>query len=391
MNCAMNYSKILVNFTCKRKMMKQLLKFWINPNIFLGFCLLIFATGYPLLALAAEYSYEDQLLCKSLMGNQYAGVIRGFNKYFYDSSQNLNGYHPGVDCVARRGDIAYSPIKGYVAAKNRGGLSAYGAVSIKIDGTNDYFFFAHLGYIYVNEGDRINIGSKIGSVGLVGTNNYHLHVEVREGRSLYLSPYFSSSKNTGVNKDPTLFIPKTSNNYTYSKTPSKLYIYGSTSLNESSSTSYTAKVYYTDGSNKDVTNNVSWSEDSQYAYFSGSRLSANSVSYDQSFYVRASYSENGKTVATSVRVTIKDSYSSGSSSNSSSSSSSTSASKIIDNLYNQYRSSLGYKKGGIYTSGAYTYQNFSSGINIKVEKSGSYYYIYYYNGRTWVYFNYVRA
>lgn len=92
------------------------------------------------------------------------------------------------------------------------------------------------------------------------------------------------------------------------KKPIKLIIYGSQTITERQSSSYTAKVFYDDDSWKEVTKSRStvWSEKSRYAKFRGSKLYTDSVNQDETLYVKASYRENGKTVAASTRVTIRN-------------------------------------------------------------------------------------
>ncbi|MCP4701635.1 MAG: CHAP domain-containing protein [Gammaproteobacteria bacterium] len=88
------------------------------------------------------------------------------------------------------------------------------------------------------------------------------------------------------------------------KRPSRIYIYGCSSINERRNCSYRAKVRYTDNTTKTVT--PRWSEDSAKAYFRGSRLYTRSVRRNEYVNVRASYTENGKTVTSSKRVKIRN-------------------------------------------------------------------------------------
>ena len=82
----------------------------------------------------------------------------------------------------------------------------------------------------------------------------------------------------------------------YGIKPEKLYIYGNITISEEQSTSYIAKVRYSDGSYQDVTNKVDWTVINPYdsqptAYFRSSRLYAHSVSQDEKVYIKASYTD----------------------------------------------------------------------------------------------------
>ncbi|MBI3813661.1 MAG: M23 family metallopeptidase, partial [Nitrospinae bacterium] len=92
------------------------------------------------------------------------------------------GWHPGIDYSARTPLDVYSPVKGTVTGSSAVPAidkTKYGRVSIKIDGTNEYFIFLHLSLYYVKQGDQIEINQKIGKTGAVGTETPHLHVEAR--------------------------------------------------------------------------------------------------------------------------------------------------------------------------------------------------------------------
>ena len=67
-------------------------------------------------------------------------------------------------------------------------------------------------------------------------------------------------------------------------------ISGPTQVNENSSANYTARAYYSDGSNQDVTSSASWSENSAYASINSSgTLTTSSVTSDKSCTITASY------------------------------------------------------------------------------------------------------
>lgn len=86
--------------------------------------------------------------------------------------------------------------------------------------------------------------------------------------------------------------------------PSRIKIYGCSSVRERRSCNYRAKVYFTNGRSQYV--NPRWTENSRYAYFRGTRLYTQSVNRNQYCYVRASYRSAGKTVTARKRVTIRN-------------------------------------------------------------------------------------
>lgn len=100
-------------------------------------------------------------------------------------SQGYHVFHPGVDIRAPKG----SPVKPIAAgvvtivASERYG---YGH-RIEVDhGGGVTSLYAHLGKMYVEEGDLIQVDAVIGEIGLTGrTTGPHLHIEVREdGRTV---------------------------------------------------------------------------------------------------------------------------------------------------------------------------------------------------------------
>ncbi|OQY48181.1 MAG: hypothetical protein DRR08_26585 [Candidatus Parabeggiatoa sp. nov. 2] len=89
--------------------------------------------------------------------------------------------------------------------------------------------------------------------------------------------------------------------------PVRLHIFGDLSIAEKQSSAYTAKVVYSDGTTREVTQQVRWTvKKSQYAYFIGSRLYAQSVNQDQSVHVNASYTEKDRSLTQRALVTIRN-------------------------------------------------------------------------------------
>jgi hypothetical protein len=89
--------------------------------------------------------------------------------------------------------------------------------------------------------------------------------------------------------------------------PERLHIYGDLSIIENQSSAYTAKVVYSDGTTREVTQQVRWRvKKSQYAYFIGSRLYAQQVNQDKSVHVMASYTEKSRSLTQRALVTIRN-------------------------------------------------------------------------------------
>ncbi len=96
-------------------------------------------------------------------------------------SQGFHAFHRGIDLRAPKGSPIY-PIKKGVVIKVKNSSYGYGRHVIVDHGGNLYSLYAHMGKIFVEEGERINPSDKLGEVGLTGhTTGYHLHLEVRKG------------------------------------------------------------------------------------------------------------------------------------------------------------------------------------------------------------------
>ena len=90
-------------------------------------------------------------------------------------------------------------------------------------------------------------------------------------------------------------------------TLTSLSISGSSSVNEETSSSYTATARFSDGSTQTVTGSADWSEDSSYASISGSGvLTASEVTGDETVIITASYTSGGVTRTAQKVVTITD-------------------------------------------------------------------------------------
>jgi len=148
-------------------------------------------------------------LGRMLLDAYYEGITQEYNVYYKDGPTGLTtkgGWHPGVDYRARTPLSIYSPVSGVVDSFDPEGRGL-GRVSIKVDGTNDYFIFLHLSKVSVRGGQRVKVGDIIGKTGSTGAPP-HLHVEVRTGHNL-AAYYFASAHDTGANKDPSSIIIRT--------------------------------------------------------------------------------------------------------------------------------------------------------------------------------------
>lgn len=110
-------------------------------------------------------------------------------------SQGYHVFHPGIDIRAPRG-TAVKPIASgkvsLVASQNYG----WGH-RIEIDhGGGVKALYAHLGRMYVEEGDLVTVDTVIADIGITGkTTGPHLHLEVYEdGRNVSPSKYLIEKK-----------------------------------------------------------------------------------------------------------------------------------------------------------------------------------------------------
>lgn len=89
-----------------------------------------------------------------------------------------SGYHTGLDFATKYGSPVRAATSGVVVASIF--ESAYGnLVQIKV-GPSTQVWYAHLGDVYVEEGQRVKAGDVIGRVGMTGrTSGPHSHFEVR--------------------------------------------------------------------------------------------------------------------------------------------------------------------------------------------------------------------
>ncbi|MCK4392484.1 PKD domain-containing protein, partial [Candidatus Bipolaricaulota bacterium] len=81
---------------------------------------------------------------------------------------------------------------------------------------------------------------------------------------------------------------------------------GPSQVDENSTGDYTCTAHFSDGSDTDVTNQASWSENTSYTTISSGRLNVGSLSSDKTCTVTASYTYKGVTKSASKSVTLKN-------------------------------------------------------------------------------------
>ncbi|MFZ3068955.1 MAG: M23 family metallopeptidase [Microgenomates group bacterium] len=124
----------------------------------------------------------------------YANVLPAYTGV----SQGFRFGHPGIDLTAPLGSEIY-PIREGVVIKVQYLRYDYGR-AVWIDNGNDTVsLYAHMGKVFVNEGDAVTTDKPIGEVGLTGkTTGPHLHLEViKNEKNINPQPYLALGR---VNK-----------------------------------------------------------------------------------------------------------------------------------------------------------------------------------------------
>lgn len=95
-------------------------------------------------------------------------------------SQGYNVFHPGMDIRAPLGSEIYSIAPGKVSLVALGKYG-YGHYVEVIHGDGKMSLYAHMGKIYVEEGDEVTTATTLGQVGMTGrTTGPHLHLEITD-------------------------------------------------------------------------------------------------------------------------------------------------------------------------------------------------------------------
>lgn len=104
--------------------------------------------------------------------------------------RNSNGTpraHQGIDLQANKGEKVFAVDDGVIVGVNLG-LDGYGyTITLKIDGSGLFAFYAHLNEISVKAGDQVTKGQWIAKTGSTGNakgmetieRGGHLHFEIR--------------------------------------------------------------------------------------------------------------------------------------------------------------------------------------------------------------------
>ena len=114
---------------------------------------------------------------------------------FTGVSQGFRLGHPAVDITAPLGSKLY-PLKDGVVERIENSRYNYGRAVYINHGNGLTTLYAHMGKIYVEEGDSVTTDKSIGEVGLTGrTTGAHLHLEVKKNeRVVNPRPYLSLNK-----------------------------------------------------------------------------------------------------------------------------------------------------------------------------------------------------
>ena len=156
---------------------------WIKSALGGGFALTSLASGLILIpadsaTILANYPLVDTetvLETKRSMANILPDNT-GISQYFHLG-------HPGIDITAPLGSKLY-PLKDGVVVRVENSQWNYGRAVYVDYGNGLMTLYAHMGKIFVEEGDKVSPEKPIGEVGLTGhTTGPHLHLEVKKNTS----------------------------------------------------------------------------------------------------------------------------------------------------------------------------------------------------------------
>lgn len=95
-------------------------------------------------------------------------------------SQGFSSGHPGIDITAKLGSAIY-PVKSGKVIEISISKFNYGRSVVVDHGNGLTSRYAHMGKVFVNEGDEVNSETALGEIGLTGhTTGPHLHLEIRK-------------------------------------------------------------------------------------------------------------------------------------------------------------------------------------------------------------------
>jgi murein DD-endopeptidase MepM/ murein hydrolase activator NlpD len=107
-------------------------------------------------------------------------------------SQNFHMGHPGLDITATLGSKIY-PLKDGTVVLLSSTRWDYGRSVVIDHGNGMQTRYAHMGKIFVEEGEQVTTDMAVGEIGLTGrTTGPHLHIEVlKSGRAVNPRSYLS--------------------------------------------------------------------------------------------------------------------------------------------------------------------------------------------------------
>lgn len=123
----------------------------------------------------AALDKSNKTLIRPVMGR----ISSLFGKRKHPKTKSWH-FHSGIDIVARKGTPIMAAMAGKVTYS--GWKRGYGMVIIIDHGDDLETVYAHCSRVSVKNGQMVNVGQKIGSVGSTGVaTGSHLHFEVRRG------------------------------------------------------------------------------------------------------------------------------------------------------------------------------------------------------------------
>jgi murein DD-endopeptidase MepM/ murein hydrolase activator NlpD len=141
---------------------------------------------------AVEASYSPQEIVINLQTHSSAAKVL---PEYTGVSQEFHFGHPGIDITAALGSKIY-PIKSGRVVEIGNTKWNYGRWVVLDHGNDIKTLYAHMGKIYVQEGEEVNTEQSIGEIGLTGkTTGPHLHLEImKDDQRVNPRPYLELNK-----------------------------------------------------------------------------------------------------------------------------------------------------------------------------------------------------
>lgn len=122
-------------------------------------------------------------------------TVRSFSNVLPDNtgiSQNYHWGHPGIDLTAPLGTSIF-PIKAGTVVLIENLKWDYGRAVYVDHGNGLVTLYAHMGKVFVEEGETVSSDKPLGEVGLTGrTTGPHLHFELRkDGKAINATPFMN--------------------------------------------------------------------------------------------------------------------------------------------------------------------------------------------------------